>query len=154
MGATREARIRVAAAPGRVWSLVSDVTRMGEWSPETVSCEWLDGVEGPSVGARFRGTNRRGRSKWATTCEVVACEPAREFAFVTRPDKPETRWRYTFEPAAGGTEVVETFEILRPLSKLDRMVTRVTTGVKDREADMEEGMLVTLSRLREAAEAV
>ncbi|MEA2685652.1 MAG: hypothetical protein QOE93_847, partial [Actinomycetota bacterium] len=54
---------------------------------------------------------------------------------------------------AGSTEVVETFELLKPLSRSGRLLTRVTTGVKDREADMQDGMRQTLERLRAAAEA-
>ncbi|MDX6233621.1 MAG: hypothetical protein QOH68_2658, partial [Nocardioidaceae bacterium] len=42
-GTTGEARVQVDAAPEVLYDLVSDVTRMGEWSPETVHCEWLDG---------------------------------------------------------------------------------------------------------------
>jgi hypothetical protein len=49
--------------------------------------------------------------------------------------------------------VVETFELLKPLSRSGRLLTRVTTGVKDREADMQDGMRQTLERLRAAAEA-
>jgi hypothetical protein len=133
--------------------MVSDVTRIGEFSPEAVSCEWIDGATGPAVGARFKGHNKRGRTKWSTSCEVTACVRAKEFAFVTHPDKPETLWRYQFSPAAGGTEVIETFELLRPLGKASRLLTRVTTGVKDREADMVDSMRQTLERLRVAAEA-
>jgi uncharacterized protein YndB with AHSA1/START domain len=32
--AALEADIEIDAAPDRVWSVVSDVARMGEWSPE------------------------------------------------------------------------------------------------------------------------
>ena len=39
-----EVRRRIAAAPGMVYDLVSDVTRMGEWSPETASCRWVGDV--------------------------------------------------------------------------------------------------------------
>ncbi|HAS09465.1 MAG TPA: SRPBCC family protein, partial [Acidimicrobiaceae bacterium] len=46
----------IAAPPQRVWELISDITRMGEWSPETTGGKWLKGATGPAVGARFRGT--------------------------------------------------------------------------------------------------
>src|SRR2546421_7599308 len=50
-GATRhEVRVHVDAPPSIVYSLVSDVTRMGDWSPETYACEWVDGGTGPVVG--------------------------------------------------------------------------------------------------------
>ncbi len=54
--------VTVIRAPAdQLWSLVSDVTRAGEWSPENIGGSWLDGATAPVVGARFRGTNRRGQ---------------------------------------------------------------------------------------------
>jgi hypothetical protein len=153
MAATGEARIRISAAPGKVWTMVADVTRMGEWSPETTSCEWIPPATGPKVGARFKGRNKRGRGRWTRTCEVTACVRAKEFAFVTKPESPETLWRYVFSPAAGGTEVVETFELVKPISRYRRLQTIVGFGVKDRVPDLVEGMEKTLERLRVAAEA-
>ena len=55
-----EVTIDVSAPPERVYGLISDITRMGEWSPECRRCEWIDGATGPAVGARFRGHNRLG----------------------------------------------------------------------------------------------
>ena len=72
---TREASVVVRADAGRVWSMVTDVTRMGEWSPETEGAEWIDGATGPAVGARFKGHNRKGRTRWSTTCEVIESQP-------------------------------------------------------------------------------
>ena len=66
-----------------VWTLVADVRNTGRFSPETFDAEWLDGVTGPAVGARFRGHVKRneiGPVYW-TTCRVTACEPGREFGF-------------------------------------------------------------------------
>ena len=56
--------IHIDAPPEHVYDLVTDVTRMGEWSPETHRCRWVEG-DGPAVGARFKGDNRRGRARWA-----------------------------------------------------------------------------------------
>lgn len=50
--------VEIAAAPDKVYAMVSDITRMGEWSPECVSCRWAKGATGPAVGARFKATNR------------------------------------------------------------------------------------------------
>ena len=71
--------VHMAASPEKVWALVSDVTRIGEFSPETFEAEWLDGATGPEVGARFRGhvkRNGRGPTYW-TTCKVVDSEPGK-----------------------------------------------------------------------------
>ncbi|WP_462288085.1 SRPBCC family protein [Nostocoides sp.] len=40
--------IVVNAPPPRVWELVSDVRRMGEWSPQVVSTRLRDGFEASS----------------------------------------------------------------------------------------------------------
>ena len=36
--------VHMAAPPERVWDLVSDVTKIGRYSPETFEAEWLDGA--------------------------------------------------------------------------------------------------------------
>ena len=45
--------------PRTIWDLVSDVTKIGRYSPETFEAEWLDGATGPAVGATFRGHVKR-----------------------------------------------------------------------------------------------
>jgi hypothetical protein len=106
--------VHMAATPDRIWELVSDVTRIGKYSPETFEAEWLDGAVGPAVGARFRGhvkRNGRGPTYW-TTCTVLASDPGREFAFgVGSSDKPINTWRYRLEAAGEGTDVTESFEL-------------------------------------------
>src|ERR1700675_2067194 len=101
-----EATIEVAVAPDRLWGLIADVTRMGEWSPECRRCEWADGAVGPEAGARFIGHNRQGLLRWSRVCEITASDPGREFAFRTFFKGAEsTRWRYRFEPTPTGTMV-------------------------------------------------
>ena len=66
-----------------MWGLVSDVTRIGRYSPETFGAEWIEGATGPALGARFRGhvnRNRRG-IKYSTSCTVTACDPGKTFSF-------------------------------------------------------------------------
>lgn len=147
------ASVVIHADPERLWSMVSDVTRVGEWSPETERAEWLDRATGPAVGARFKGYNRRGRTRWSTVCEVIEADPGRTFAYaVGGAVRPETIWRYRFERAGDGVEVTETFELVKRLTFLSRVVTRLTIGVKDREADLEAGIRSTLGRLKQVAE--
>src|ERR1700675_1120672 len=104
----------MAAPPDTVWALVSDVTKIGSYSPETFEAEWLDGATGPAMGAKFRGhvkRNGRGPTYW-TTCPVLACAPSREFAFgVGRSTKPINTWRYELEASGDGTDVTESFEL-------------------------------------------
>lgn len=154
MSETGQAQVTVWADPDQLWAMVTDITRMGEWSPEAKGAEWLDGASGPAVGARFKGHNRRGRTKWSTTCEVIEAEPGRVFAFaVGGAAKPETVWRYRFTPTDGGVELTESFELVKRLGFFSRLVTRLTIGVRDRRADLEEGARSTLAAIKLAAEA-
>ena len=56
-GMHREASIEIHASPEAVYDLVSDLPRMGEWSPENIGGEWQDGGSG-QVGDRYIGHNR------------------------------------------------------------------------------------------------
>ena len=152
-GTRGEAHTHVSAPPEKLYDLVSDVTRMGEWSPETVKCEWIGGATGPAVGARFKGNNKRGLVRWSTKPEVVAAEPAREFGFVTKGIGPSTKWTYRFEQAAdGGTDMSESFEALGDVPAYIRACDRYLMGIKDRQADLVDGMQQTLERIKKAAE--
>jgi len=75
MGNQIEVRREISAPADTVYRFVSDVTRMGEWSPETTGCGWINGADGPAVGARFKGTNKHGSKTWSTVCTVVAADP-------------------------------------------------------------------------------
>ncbi len=107
--------LHMAAPPERVWDLVSDVTRIGRYSPETFEAEWIDGATGPAVGARFRGhvkRNQKGPVYW-TTCTVTESDPGRTFAFgVGSPGKPPLNvWRYDVVAAGDGSDVTESFTL-------------------------------------------
>jgi uncharacterized protein YndB with AHSA1/START domain len=84
----------IGAPAAQVWAMVSDVTRMGEWSPENEGGEWLHGASGPEPGARFRGTNRNGKKQWKTVATIVESQPGRVFSFrVTAPGLKVVRVR-------------------------------------------------------------
>ena len=158
--------VRIAAPADRVWHLLTDVTRIGDFSPETFEAEWLDGADGPQVGVRFRGhvrRNGRGPVYW-TTCTVVTSEPGREFAFaVTSRGRALNTWRYRLKPADDSTagcdndtpdgtdqtDVTESFQLAdTPLLRLYWMVAgrwRMRTNLN--------GMRTTLERIKAAAES-
>lgn len=110
-----EVTLHIDAPIAEVWDLVSDVTRIGEFSPETFEAEWLDGATGPEVGARFRGhvkRNEKGPIYWST-CVVEVCEPEQEFTFgvIMNGDVINT-WGYRLAEAdGGGTDVTEFFRL-------------------------------------------
>ena len=146
--------VDIAAPPERVYDLVSDITRMGEFSPECRRCTWARGATGPAVGARFRARNkgRRGPA-WFNTPTVVAAEPGREFAFNRKgPGIGSYTWRYALEPIPTGTRVTESYEAEKHLPRLMSWLTKQWVGSQDRDADLHEGMRTTLSRVKAAAE--
>ena len=152
-GTQGQASIDVDASPTVLYDVVSDVRRMGEWSPECRRCEWIGGATGPAVGARFKGSNRRGVARWSTKPRVIVADPGRAFAFVTgHLGRDMTRWIYRFESTPGGTKVTESFEMLRDMPWYFRLADRLLMGVKDRKADLETNMGETLRRLKAAAE--
>lgn len=146
--------VEVAAAPEVVYDLVADVSRMGEWSPETVEAHWIDGATGPRVGARFKGKNRIGVARWSTKPRITVADRGRELAFVTEyRGRENTRWTYRFAPSDVGTEVTESFEVLDDTPRSVEIIEQRLFGIRDRRAHLLEGMRQTLERLKAAAEA-
>ena len=103
------ASVVVARSPEEMYDLVSDVTRMGEWSPVCTDC-WWDNGDGPRAGAWFTGRNELPERTWETRSQVVAADRGREFAWCV--GGSWVRWGYTFAPVNGGTKVTESWEFL------------------------------------------
>lgn len=142
---------RIAADPDTVYALVSDVTRMGEWSPENTGGRWLGGATGPAPGARFRGSNRRGWRRWSTTCTVVEAVPGRRFAFdVAVGPVPAARWAYDLEPDGDATVVTERWTDRRPA--WFARLAGATMGIDDIRAHNRRNMETTLENLTRAVE--
>lgn len=144
------ASAEIAAPADRLWSMVTDITRMGEWSPETYTSRWL-GAPGPVVGARFQGCNRlTWVGTWCSTATITECDPPRSFAFVIGKDaeRPNTEWSYTFEPTGDVTTLVtERFRMIR-----EPLAVRAYYRLIHRDHQLRRGTAETLRRLKEAAE--
>jgi len=139
----------IAAPPGRLYELVSDLPRMGEWSPENTGGRWIDGATGPAVGARFEGTNQKGRTRWSTVATVAVAEPGHEFAFdVTVKRMKVARWGYRLEAAEGGTKVTEYWQDHR--NPVMARLTGLALGIRDRATHNALSMEQTLERLASA----
>ena len=73
------ASITIAAPPERVYDLVADVTRMGEWSPEASGT--IGQPSALQAGDKFWGTNRKGFVWWFTRCTVRRADRGERFEF-------------------------------------------------------------------------
>lgn len=102
--------VAVALAPEEVYALVSDITRIGEWSPVCKACWWDDPAAGAVVGAWFTGRNVLPERTWETRSQVVAAEPGREFAWEV--NNGWVRWGFTVEPEAAGSRLTQSWRFL------------------------------------------
>ncbi len=141
----------IAASPQAVFEALTDITRMGEWSPETVRAEWVNGATEAAVGASFVGHNRNDDKEWSITATIVELVPNERFFFdCSVRDFVFSKWGYSIEPADGGSLVTEYTQDLRPESSLERSAQ--VSGVTDRLSHNRAGMEVTLERLAAALE--
>lgn len=99
----------MAVPPDELYALVSDVTRMGDFSPVCKACWWDDGAQA-AVGAWFTGRNEAAGRTWETRSQVVAADPGRAFAWEV--NNGWVYWGYTFEPEGAGTRLTEWWEFL------------------------------------------
>lgn len=158
------AEISVACDAGAAWSLVSDIGRIGEFSPECVDAWWVDGFPAREVGGRFEGRNRvtdaHGTREWIRPCTVVAWRPEREFSWVVgdRFDgSPASRWTFRIRPDGDGIVLREEFQhvpdgITGVRLRIDRAPARAADLIAERTAQLNEGIAQTLERMRRVLE--
>ena len=140
----------IAASAERVWSMLVDLERMGEWSPENDGGRWR-GSEGPEVGAVFVGRNHNGWRRWRTGVTVIEATHPRRFAFRLKIGPlGGCDWIYDIEPTVGGCHVTESWVDNR--TWFLKKVGHLFSGVADRAAHNKANMEVTLERMAAAAE--
>jgi uncharacterized protein YndB with AHSA1/START domain len=146
-----EVSVRMDAPPEKVWALVSDVTRIGEFSPETFEAKWTRGATGPEVGASFKGHVKRngvGPTYWAP-CQVTKSVPHEVFEFNVGTDTTTVNtWGYRLEPDGDGTRVTEYFRLSTALPF--RLYWALLGQLRGRTN--ERGMRTTLERMKAVVE--
>ena len=141
----------VARTPEDLYDMISDVTRMGEWSPVCKSC-WWDEDARPEVGAWFTGRNELPERTWETRSQVVAADRGQEFAFVV--GGSFVRWGYRFTPADGGTTVTESWEFLPGGIAMfnERFGEEAGAQIANRTEAAHTGIPITLAAIKRTAE--
>lgn len=154
---TGQVSLHIAATPEAVWDLVTDVTRIGEFSPETFEGKWTRGSTGPQVGAHFAGHVKRngvGPTYWSP-CRVTVCEPpvdGREgvFEFSVGTDAVAlNNWGYRVVAEGEGTRVTEYFRVEAALPMRAYWLLLGWARGKTNE----KGMRTTLERMKAVLEA-
>ncbi|MDR7302250.1 SRPBCC family protein [Haloactinomyces albus] len=153
------ASVAIEASPEKVYAVASDITRMGEWSPENLGGEWTRGEPG-AVGSRFLGRNRDGERVWTTECEVVAADPGFRFAWVVLSpvdDADTSVWSFDIEPAGHGSLLTQRY-VMRELrnglrSLLEQMPPeKAETFLEDRRAQLQDALRQTIEGIRKTVE--
>ena len=141
----------VIHAPAEMlYDMVGDVTRMGEWSSACTGATWDEG-NGPAAreGAWFTGHNLAGDRAYDARCEIVAAERPTTIAWMQGGrDAGATEWRYRFTPVDGGTEVTESWTLIRPFPA-DRVDEAM---LKSMRTAFDAGIQETLSKLKNSVE--
>jgi uncharacterized protein YndB with AHSA1/START domain len=142
------AEIEIDAPVAKVWSLVSDLSRMPQWSPQ---CRVMKPLGPVRPGTKTINLNRRNRLVWPTTCTITEVVPEKKVAF--RVDANKTVWSYELEPTATGTRLVETRNAENGVTAVSNMaVNKLMGGVPSFEQELVAGMNESLAKIKAAAE--
>lgn len=143
-----QAQIDIDAPVAKVWGLVSDLSRMPQWSPQ---CRRMKVFGQLRPGARAVNLNRRGYSFWPTTATITEVIPDQKLAF--RVNTNGTVWSYELEPTADGTRLIESRHAENGVKPVSNMLVSVFMGgVPSFESELVEGMNASLARIKAAAE--
>lgn len=147
-----EASVEIQAPAAVVWSMVSDVTRMPEWSPQVQSVRLRSGFDEVRLGTQFTNRNALGELDWVTHGEVTAFEPEAELAFFVTENW--VTWRFVLTPTATGTLLTQRREAPDGISDLSQELTDGFLGGTPAFTQiMQAGMATTLTAIKTAAEA-
>jgi uncharacterized protein YndB with AHSA1/START domain len=143
-----QAEVDINAPVSRVWGLVSDLSRMPQWSPQ---CRMMKLLGPLRPGTRTINLNRRNMLFWPTTATITEVIPERKIAF--RIPINTSVWSYELETTATGTRLVETRHAENGVRAVSTAVTKAALGGVDSfESELLEGMNQSLARIKAAAE--
>lgn len=159
------ASVEVACTALAAWQLATDLRRIGDFSPECIDARWIGGSSGPSLGARFEGTNRvvgeDSEYIWIRVCTVTATKPPERFTY-TVGDRYDgtaaTIWDVQIKPTTTGCRITQRFQHLpRGLSGVrhaaDNDPARAEAIVNARLRGLTAGIRQTLQGMKQALES-
>lgn len=147
-GETLTASTEVQAIAEQVYAVISDVTRIPQWSPETKRAERID-------ADHFRAWNRRRLGRWQTRAKIVDADPGHRFSFVVQAFGGDwTEWTYLMEPGShpGSTRLTESFRMCVGFPVTAVVFEHLFLLVHDRRADLQTNLQVSVDRIRAIVE--
>lgn len=146
----------IDAPPQRVWDVAIDLTLMGEWSSENKGGEWVD-ANGPALGSRFRGRNKREDFEWETVSVITTFDPPRAFEWaVGDPANPSATWRFELSTEGSGTRLRQS-TVMGPgpsglTMAIDRMPDKEERIIERRCEEHHRNMTATVEGIKARAE--
>ncbi|WP_408925996.1 SRPBCC family protein [Corynebacterium sp. YSMAA1_1_F7] len=160
----------VNASASKVWQRVTDLSAMGQRSPQCKKMILLPrgssssnssaadagsaAGTAPTPGTVTINFNRQGLLWWPTWAVVTEVEPEKLFEF--KIPLNGTRWRFELTPATDGTQTILTEKRLIPdgnTSLVSRVLVAAVLGGEEKfEASLQEGIQQTIRALAREAE--
>ncbi|MGK5519668.1 SRPBCC family protein [Micromonospora sp. URMC 107] len=168
-GPAVECDLHLAADPAQVWELVTDIELPVRFSSELRRVRWLDGSEGPKLGARFEGHNQHpALGEWRTISHIVRFDEPRVFGWVVLdpdnrfgggpadPTRPGATWQYRLTAEDGGCRLSHSVRIGPSRTGLSLVIDRAPEHEEEviarRLAALRDAMTDTLRGIRSLAE--
>lgn len=158
---TVEVSIDIAATRSAVWELVSDIELSARFSTEVSGADWIDGDDGPSLGARFAGhSSHDAIGEWTTTCTVTGFEVEHLFEWSVGGADGEVSsiWRYTLDDLDDGSVRVHYWFQMGPArgglnAAIDRMPDKEDRIIARRMGEHESNMNRVLEGIKDVIES-
>ncbi len=145
-----KAEVKIEAPPERVWSTLTDLKKLSDWSPELLTMFPLK-TGGLREGQWYVGVNRRKAVVWATRNVVTTLEPVKTLAWDTKTSG--SRWIFELAPDGAGTKLTQRRPVPTKLTGISNVFARLLLGGSEEHADeLEDGMRRTLDGIKTAAE--
>ncbi|MBU3060519.1 SRPBCC family protein [Nocardia sp. NEAU-G5] len=143
------ATIDIAAAPDRVWRVLSDLRRMPEFSTQ---CRLMRPLGSPRMGSHTLNMNRHGHKYWPTISRIEQFAPDQTLAFRTLSN--DSVWSFGITPIPTGSTVTHRRTVPpEGTSWGSRTIVEHWLGGEDNfDVAMADGMQTTLRKLKEAVE--
>lgn len=142
------AEIDINAPVAKVWGLISDFSRMPQWSPQ---CRWMKALGPVRPGTRTVNINRSGYLVWPTSSVITEVIDGRKLAF--RVPTNGTVWCYELEPSGSGTRLIESRHAENGVTAMSSLMQKAFMGGAPKfERELLDGMNASLRNIKAAAE--
>ena len=152
MPANLEVAIEINATPTQVWTVVSDLKRMPQWSPQT---RRVIARGGPlHLGSTMINVNRRDVRVWTTRSKIVDLEPSKRIAW--RVTENHTVWSFDLEPLDDNTRtrLIQRRDVSGDTTKISKvLIDKLLGGEQSFEKELTTGMRQTLQGIRRSVES-